>query len=116
MDGLSYGRDYVEPEGQVNSDGDHDDGAAEGQSNLAAGLKPAHAGHIDIQKNQIRVLADNHFDGFLPVLRQYDVVAVTRKRGLQDPTDLRLIVPRMVVLPTAMPPHAGAAGKGTKDL
>jgi len=115
LDGLSYGPDYVEPERQVNSDGDHDDGAAEGQSNLAAGLKPAHAGHIDIQKNQIRVLADNHFDGFLPVLRQYDVVAVTRKRGLQDPTDLRLIVPRMVVLPTAMPPHAGAAGKGTKD-
>ena len=29
-------------------------GAAEGQSNLAARLKPAHAGHIDIQQNQIR--------------------------------------------------------------
>ena len=78
---LSYGPDYVEPERQANSDGDHDDGAAEGPSNLAARLKPAHAGYIDIQQNQIRVLADNHFDGFLPVLRQYDVVAVTRKRA-----------------------------------
>ena len=65
------------------SDGDHDNGPSERQSNLAACLKPAHAGHVHIQQDQIRVLAHNHFDGFLPVLRQYDVIAVTRKRGLQ---------------------------------
>src|SRR5436190_12742605 len=45
------------------SDGDHDDRTSEGQSNLAACFKPAHAGHVHIQQNQVRVLAHNHFDG-----------------------------------------------------
>ena len=74
------------------SDGDHDDRTSEGQSNLAACLQPAHAGHVHIQQNQSGVLAHNHFDGFLSVLRQYDVIAVTRKRGSQDATNLRLVV------------------------
>jgi hypothetical protein len=74
------------------SDGDHDDRPAEGRSNLAACLKPVHAGHVHIQQNQIRALADNHFDGFLPVLRQYDVIAVTRKHGSQNAANLWLVV------------------------
>jgi hypothetical protein len=74
------------------SDGDHDNGPSERQSNLAACLKPTHVGHVHIQQNQIRVLAYNHFDGFLPVLRQYDVIGVTRKRGLQHAANLRLVV------------------------
>jgi hypothetical protein len=39
------------------SDSDHDDRTGEGQSNLAACLKPTHAGHVHIQQNQIRVPA-----------------------------------------------------------
>ena len=81
-------------------DGHHDDRPGEGQPNLAACFKPAHTGHVHIQQNQIRMLADNRFDGILPVLRQYNVKAVTRKYGLQDPTDLWLVVDtRMVVSP-----------------
>ena len=64
------------------SDGHHDDWPGEGQSNLAACLKPGHTGHIHIQQNQIRMLENNRFDGILPLLRQYNVIAATRKGGL----------------------------------
>ena len=60
--------------------------------NLAACLKPAHAGHVHIHKNQSRPLANDHLDGFLAVLGLDDVVAATRKSSLQDATDLRLVV------------------------
>jgi hypothetical protein len=60
------------------SDSEHDDRSAKRQSNLAAHLKPVHAGHIHIQQNQIRALANQHFYSFLPVLRQCDLIAVTR--------------------------------------
>jgi hypothetical protein len=74
------------------SDSEHDDRSAKRRSKLAARLKPVHVGHIHIQQNQIQVLANHHFDSFLPVLRQRDLIAVTRKRGSQDAANLLLVI------------------------
>src|SRR5258708_9600424 len=65
------------------SDSDHDDGTREVQSNLAACLKPAHAGHIHIHENQSGALAIDHLDGFLTVLGLDDAEAAPRRRSSQ---------------------------------
>ncbi len=70
----------------------HDDRPLVRQANLAAGLQPAHTGHVDIQENQIGALPDDHVDGLRAVLCLQDLVAVTGKRGSQDATDLRFVV------------------------
>src|SRR5229473_3575350 len=62
------------------------------QANLAAGLQPAHARHVYIQKNQIGALPDDHVDGLLAVLCLYHVVAAGGKRRSQDAADLRFVV------------------------
>src|SRR5690349_3274007 len=70
----------------------HDNGPFKGQSNLATSLKPTHARHVHIQKNQIRALPDDHLDSLLAVLCLHDVVAITGKSSSQDTSDLRLVV------------------------
>jgi hypothetical protein len=70
----------------------HNDGPVKRRSNLVASLKPAHSGHVYIQKNELRALSDYHFDGFLPTLGFYDLVSITRKRRSENAPDLRLII------------------------
>src|ERR1700676_2479594 len=70
----------------------HNDGPVKRHSNLVAGLKPAHTGHVHIQKNKLRTLCDHHFNRFLPALRFYDLVPITRKSRPQNASDLRLII------------------------
>src|SRR3984893_487344 len=72
------------------ADRHHDNGPFKGRSNLAASLKPTHARHVHIQKNEIGTLPDDPFDGLLAVLCLYDVVAITGESCSQDAPDLRL--------------------------
>src|ERR1700693_5266818 len=70
----------------------HNDGPVKRHSNLVASLKPVHSRHVHIQKNKLRALCDYHFDGLLPTLRLYDLVAITRKSCPENAPDLRLII------------------------
>src|ERR1700730_234935 len=74
------------------TDSYHNDGPVKRHSDLVASLKPAHPGHVHIQKNKLRALCYYHFDGLLPTLRFYDLVAITGKSRPEDSSDLRLII------------------------
>src|SRR5215472_16340916 len=70
----------------------HDDWPFEGQSNLAAGFEAAHAGHINVQKDQGWMLLKYGGDSVFPVFGFNNIVPITGKSGSKHPTNLRLVV------------------------
>src|SRR5260370_30445901 len=69
------------------ADRHHDNGPFKGQSYLGASLKPTHARHVHIQKNQSGPVSDNPFDSLPPVLCLNYVIAIAGKCCTQDAAD-----------------------------
>src|SRR5580704_3554873 len=74
------------------ADRHHNDGPVKRHSNLVAGLKSAHTGHVHIQENKLRAFGDDHFDRLLPTPRFYDLVPISGESRPEDASDLRLII------------------------